>query len=254
LHFAAASEKVNETGLEMPVDPAASSDKFYLERRMRAFVYLSSAKLAPLYDWIGEPVKKRIALTLGISLPVLPVKVEAQVRPSATSDIDKLAIVLAHLDGEGDIGTVDDPRGYFAGRLELRWAAAKEFVFLSGSTNRTVVVLTGSNRHMLTHFESEPGNVSLPGSSTVGVSRTLDQILADAEKRTDEEDFNLVARLAVRRRRGPKETLEFVARKLAYEDVFVAAHDYRPAPDFEHLRDREVKVLHGTPLYLASID
>ena len=234
--------------------PAASSDKFHLEKRLRTFVYLSSAKLEPLYNQMDEPVKKRIALTLGISLPVFPVKLEAQLRPSTTSETDMLAIVLAHLDGEGDIGTVDEPRGYFAGQLELRWGAAKEFLFLSGSTDRTLVALTGSNRHLTGHFESELGSVSLPGSSTIGVSRTLDQILADAEKRTDEQDTNLVTRLAVKRRPGPKEAFEFVARKLAYKDVFVAGHDFRPGPDFQHLKDRRIKVLHGTPLYLAYTD
>lgn len=239
----------------MPVAPAASSDKFFLEKRMRTFVYLSSAKLAPLYDWIGEPVKKRIALTLGISVPVLPVKLEAQVQPSATSEVDMLAIVLAHLDGEGNIGTVDEPRGYFAGRLELRWGAATEFLFLSGSTEQTLVALTGSMRH-LKGYDPAPRSVSLPGSSRVGAFRSLDQILADAEKpKTDEDDTDLIARLAVMgRRRQPRETLEFVARKLAHKNVLVADHDYRPGPDFQHLKDRRIKVLHGTPLYLAYTD
>ena len=238
----------------MPVARAASADTFYLEKRMRSLVYLSSAKLAPLYDWIGEPVRKRIALTLGISVPVLPIKLEAQVKPSATSEADMLAIVLAHLEGEGNIGTVDEPRGYFAGRLELRWGAATEFLFLSGSTERTLVALTGSMRHRK-DFDAEPAKVSLPGSSRLGAFRTLDQILADAEKeKAGEDDTDLIARLAVKRRRGPKEPLEFVARKLAYKDVYVADHDYSPGPDFQHLKDRRIKVLHGTPLYLAHID
>jgi hypothetical protein len=234
---------------------AAPPNKFYLEKRIRTFVYMSGAKLVPLYEQIKEPIRKRLAVAMGISVPVLPIapKVEAQVSAPTTSEIDMLAVVLSNLEEAGDIGTVDEPHGYFAGQLTLRWAAADEFLFLSGSTERTLVALTGSNRHMIGHFESDLGKVSLPGSSSVGVYRTLDRILAEAENQVD-SDIDLIARLAVRRRRGPQESFEFVARRLAHDDVYIAAHDFSPAPDFEHLRDRQVKVLHGTPLYLAYSD
>jgi hypothetical protein len=64
-----------------------------------------------------------------------------------------LAVVLSHLHEAGDIGTVDEPRPYFAGQLTLNWGSADEFVFLSGSTPRTLVALTGSNRHVIGYFE-----------------------------------------------------------------------------------------------------
>jgi hypothetical protein len=79
---------------------------FYLEKRIRTFVYLSSAKLEPLYHQIKEPARKRIALTLGISFPVLPIapKVEAEIRQPTTNETDMLSIVLSHLDDAGASG------------------------------------------------------------------------------------------------------------------------------------------------------
>jgi hypothetical protein len=123
---------------------------------MRSFVYLSSAKLEPLYAHIKEPIRKRVALALGISVPALPVAphFEAQVRSPTENEIGMLAVVLSHLHEAGDIGTVDEPRPYFAGQLTLNWGSADEFVFLSGSTPRTLVALTGSNRHVIGYIRS----------------------------------------------------------------------------------------------------
>ena len=76
---------------------------------MRSFVYLSSAKVEPLYAHIKEPVRKRLALAVGLGAPVLPVapRVEAQLRPPTTDQIEMLAVVLAHLDEAGSIGSID---------------------------------------------------------------------------------------------------------------------------------------------------
>ena len=238
-----------------------ATEKFYLEKRIRTFVYLSSAKLEPLYHQIKEPIRKRIALTLGVSVPALPIapKVEAQISPASKNEANMLAIVLAHLDEAGDIGTIDEPLGYFSGRLMLRWSAADEFLFLSGSTAQTLLALTGSNRHLVGDFEPTLGKVSMPGSSRVGVYRTLDQIFADAEEEQSEEETDLLAQLALSRgaagsrRRGLHESFEFVARRLAYEDGYIAAN-WKVAADVEHLKDLDFKVLHGTPLYLAYPD
>jgi hypothetical protein len=234
-------------------DSAAQTDRFYLEKRMRSFVYLSTAKLEPLYAHVREPIRKRVAVALGISVPVLPVapRLEAEVRPPSTSEIGMLAVVLSHLDEAGAIGTVDEPRAYFGGRLTLNWGSADEFVFLSGSTERTLVALTGSNRHMIEHFEGLPA-VSWPASGWRGLDRALSRIYAgDAQQPPDA--IGLVERLALAQRRGPYESLEFVARRLAHGDGEIAG-DWKVAADFEHLRGRAFKVLLGTPLYLAYTD
>ncbi len=235
-------------------DPAAPTDKFYLEKRMRSFVYLSTAKLEPLYAHVREPIRKRVAVALGISVPVLPVapRLEAEVRPPSTSEIGMLAVVLSHLDEAGAIGTVDEPRAYFGGRLTLNWGSADEFVFLSGSTERTLVALTGSNRHMIGHFEGDLPAVSWPASEWIGLDRALRRIYA-GEAQQPPDAIRLVERLALAQRRGPYESLEFVARRLAYGDGGIAG-DWKVAADFEHLRKRAFKVLLGTPLYIAYKD
>jgi hypothetical protein len=230
---------------------AAPSDKFYLEKRMRSFVYLSRAKLEPLYAHVKEPVRKRVALALGITVPVLPVAphLGAELRPPTTSEVGMLAAVLAHLDENGLIGTVDEPRAYFAGRLTLNWGAADDFVFLSGSTVRTLVALTGSNRHVIGHLAGDAPTVSWPASAWFGLDRALRRIFA-GDERQPPDAISLVERLALAQRPGPQESLEFVARRLTYGDGDIAS-DWNVGSDFEHLRGREFKVLLGTPLYLA---
>jgi hypothetical protein len=230
------------------------SEKFYLEKRVRSFIYLSSAKLAPLYAHIKEPIRKRVALALGISVPALPVSphVEAELRPPATNEIGMLAVVLANLDKTGEIGTVDEPHAYFAGQLTMRWGAADEFLFLSGSTPGTIVALTGSNRHLIGDFESELPSVSLPVSAYVGLDRALRRIFAGEDDQTADA-IDLVTRLAFAQRRGPQESLEFVARRLAYDDGYIATN-WTVAPEHAHLKEHDFKVLLGTPLYLAYTD
>jgi hypothetical protein len=233
---------------------AAPTDNFYLEKRMRSFVYLSSTKLEPLYAHIKEPIRKRVALALGITVPALPVAphIEAQVRAPTENEIGMLAVVLSHLHEAGDIGTVDEPRPYFAGQLTLNWGSADEFVFLSGSTPRTLVALTGSNRHVIGYFEEELPRVSWPASAWIGLDRALRRIFAGDEEQ-GRDAIGLVQRLALAQQRGPQEKLEFVARRLAYGDGNIATN-WNIGADFEHLREHDFKVLLGTPIYLAYVD
>ena len=55
------------------------------------------------------------------------------------------------------------------------------------------------------------------------------------------------------RRRGLRESFEFVARRLSHDDGYIAAN-WKVGPDVEHLKQVDFKVLHGTPLYLAYPD
>jgi uncharacterized protein DUF7019 len=238
---------------------AAVTDSFYLEKRIRSFVYLSGAKLEPLYAHIREPIRRRVALALGITVPMLPIAphLEARVRAPTENEIGMLAVVLWHLHEAGAIGTVDEPHAYFAGQLTLNWARRDEFVFLSGSTPRTLVALTGSNRHVIGHFEHFEGElpkVSWPASAWVGLDRALRHIFAGDEEQ-DDDSIDLVQRLALegQEHRGPQEYLEFVARRLAYGDGAIG-EDWSVGADFEHLRDHDFKVLLGTPIYLAYTD
>lgn len=230
---------------------AGPSGKFYLEKRVRSFVYLSRAKLEPLYAHVKEPVRRRVALALGITVPVLPVAphLGAELRPPTTNEVGMLASVLAHLDESRLIGTVDEPCAYFAGRLMLNWGTAEDFVFLSGSTERTLVALTGSKQHLIGHLADDVPGVSWPASAWVGLDRALRRIFAGDEQQPPDA-ISLVERLALSHRPGPRELLEFVARRLTCGDGDIAS-EWNVGADFEHLRGREFNVLLGTPLYLA---
>jgi hypothetical protein len=238
---------------------AAPKDKFYLAKRTRSFVYLSSAKVEPLYSQIKEPIRKKIAVTLGIGTPTLPVGpyVEAHLPAQKANLAGMLGVVLSNLDKAGDIGTIDEPGPYFAGQLTLRWGRWKEFLFLSGSTAHTLVALTGSNRHLIGASDQQLPTVSWAASSSVGLDRVLQSIFeGDDQIDDDNNPSDIVKRLALanRNRGGPQENLEFVARRLARGEVFFASNE-RPGVDFEQLSARDYfNALLGTPLYLAYAD
>jgi hypothetical protein len=227
-------------------------DKFYLDKRMRAFVYLSRAKVGMLYSQTREPIRKRLAVKLGISVPMLPVTAEAQITQPTPNDTGMLRVVLSRLDQDDAIGTVDAPRGYFAGQLDLRWGTHEEFLFLSAAAPGTLIVLTGSNRHLVGQADADVPKVDWPGSSRIGLDRVLRRIFA-AEDDQQANATDLVRNLALAQRlRGPQETLEFVAQRLAYDDEGSSLPvNWHPSPEFEQFRDGRFKVLLGTPLYLA---
>jgi hypothetical protein len=76
---------------------------------------------------------------------------------------------------------------------------------------------------------------------------------AAGDEEQGHDAIGLVQRLALARRRGPQETLEFVARRLADGDGGIATN-WNIGADFEHLRGHDFKVLLGTPIYLAYVD
>jgi hypothetical protein len=166
-----------------------------------------------------------------------------------------LKMVLSHLDQDNSIGTVDEPRGYFAARLPLRWGGWQDFVYLGGRTERTVLALGGSVRHLTTHFDSP-----LPGvpeaSSSIGLRRLLSRTLSEEGAGSDVTSESVLwwALRATTGQRGDREALEFVARRLAHGEAELP-QDWSVRPDFEDLKlQASVSVLLGSPLYLAYVD
>jgi hypothetical protein len=258
-----------------PCSIEASVNKFYLETRTRNFIYRSRAKIPMLYEQIELPVRKKIAASLKLKLPI--VEAEIRQREASPSVYDMLRIVLRHLDDAGLIGTVEDSRPYFAGVLDARWAQWEYRGYLSGRVGDTVLGLSFSMEHLTRPPEADPARVSSwSGSSLAGAEETLRGLLRreDPEPPNLKPDPSLIVPNSVRmrpapivppvrywergpdgsitsnwvlrptvetavRNHGPFERLEFVARRLA-QGVFSSLYDCFPdrlQPEFVHKMD-----------------
>ena len=166
--------------------------------------------------------------------------------------IGKLDAVLADLARGSRIGTIDEPKEYFAGTMPMRWGPCafphvsqltpSPLVYFGGTTETTVVGLGGSAKHVI-------GEV---GSAMAGAHSTLPYFILQLRKELGEsipgllenEDQSLMAvYVATMYGEGPSQELEFVAKRLAYGPC--------PAKFFSTKKPEKEKVLVGTPLYVA---
>lgn len=209
----------------IPELQAPSATKYYL--------YISDSKVNMLYAQLGPAT-------------------DAQ-----RDSVGKLDPVLKDLARAGRIGTVDEPKDYFAGAMPMRWGpfafghipqlTPSPLVYFGGATEKTVVGLGGSAKHII-------GEV---GSAKSGLHSVLPyfmfqlaQELGDSLPMPVIADFDrclFAVWYATMRGRGPMQNLEFVAKRLAYG----AAHAQAWEPSSTVVTDT---VLIGTPLYVAMSD
>jgi len=75
--------------------------------------------------------------------------------PPDPEHLQTLKNVWRHLDAKGRVGTFDDPKQYFHGRLEFYYGifdtVNPPVFFLVGGTDRTIVALGGSKKHVRGH-------------------------------------------------------------------------------------------------------
>jgi Family of unknown function (DUF7019) len=237
-------------------------EKFYLDARMRNFLYRSGSKIPMLYEQIDVPVRKRIAASLKIKLPSLA---EAEFRQTERSPSyhDMLRMVLRHLDDAEMIGTVQEPRAYFAGRLDLRWYwegdfDEDDFGYLGGREGDTVLSLSFSMRH-LTHPPDEPGpprrGVDPSASIRAGADERLRRLMGEGGAEIQSSDTLQWTFMLTASTMGPIENIEFVARRLRAEAFRPVRRGLEVNPEYADLRKRnKVFVVLGSPLYLASGD
>lgn len=221
---------------------------------LRYFVYLSDTKVQMLFPQLPQRLQHRggsVSTEVKVRLGVF----EASARrdpPGRTVDSDrfeKLRAVCGFLQSDASqLGTLDDPRQFFAGRLNMNWGSLKEYgadiVFFGGETARTTIALVGSRQsivgeapvsdsgHALDYYlfkflsasEANPRSFSLDALGPSGGATESYLTLASSFNR-------YMGRVANRSQR-----LEFVARTLFRQDE--DAH----------------QILIGSPLYVAVDD
>jgi hypothetical protein len=167
-----------------------------------------------------------------------------------TDRIARLERVVRHLQDHGDLGSVDEPGQFFGGLLPMRWGQLPgrsdgSLAFFGGRTDRTVLGLGGSARHLIGSAADAAGTGQsrLPALlDGLGASEMEDEYVLDTLDELDAADRAALAtvRRAVDRKPGPAQNVEFVAKRLLHGPSPVAGDDR--------------SVLLGSPVYVALFD
>jgi hypothetical protein len=187
------------------------------------YVYLSDTKLEMLYAQIPVRLRDRIAADLKIDLKVISVTVKE--RESVESRFSKARIVVEQLQRDFDVGTVDNPRPYFEGSLQLRWGVypdsriGEPLVYFGGVTQQTILGLGGSARHLIGAVPMPPGSTfSLGGSALPSILTVISRADQTTETADDDDKGDRAALGEVQAftngMTGPRQSLHFLAQRL----------------------------------------
>ena len=223
---------------------------------MKYYVYISDAKVDMLLAQIPHDAKQRLATEFRFDLKLLSAarKTETESEDNRFSRLDAVVTFIREF---GNLGTVDAPDEYFEGSLAMRWGpygskgfadgADKEpLIYFGGVTDQTIVGLGGSMKHII-------GNT---GATQAHSYSATPMLLARLKRELDSDDTLIgspedasaidasagwelpAVELATTESEGPKQQLEFMAKRLMYGRGY----------------SKKKKILLGTPLYVALMD
>ena len=173
---------------------------------------------------------------------------------------------MEYIEKHLDVGTVDEPRTYFKEVLPMRWGspidATKEVVYFGGYTDKTILGLGGSLKHIIgSKMESIQPFSTIGALSAALQSMIPDELVVSAsmypmyESADESVDVTLVGVAYATNeiqlsKFGPKQRLDFLARKLLEGPLIdspILWNRGRPAGTL-------TRVLLGTPIYVALAD
>ncbi len=194
-----------------------------------------------LYSQIPQGIKSRIATEIKIDLKILSTTFKDKEKQSDETMYSKLQVVEKHLHEHSEVGTIEEPRSYFHGVLDMRWGEYPDtgIVYFTGLTGGTAVGLGGSLKHVIGHQNTErlrPLIGSLPNPLLQALITELRiPILQELEDFLfrDEKRLLKVVRQSLYRVQGTRQRVEFLAKRLAQEEA------------------KDAKAILGTPLYVA---
>jgi hypothetical protein len=226
-------------------------------RKLKYYVYISDAKVDMLFAQIPVKLRNRIAADLTIDLKILSASISS--KTSEETRYSRTALVEEFLRKHNELGTVDDPKAYFAGTMFMRWGPLYEgrIVYFGGMTDHTVIGLAGSRKHILT--SSGDSEVSLGGGSgapdLIALLRSADPNivgpagLGQLPRGGDQLGWEADAIYdASTNMSGSVQQLDFVAKRLATRSADPARDSGQEGYRFSKT------ILLGTPVYVAQAD
>ncbi|MEU3742642.1 MULTISPECIES: DUF7019 family protein [unclassified Streptomyces] len=207
---------------------------------MRYYLYVSGSKLDMLYEQIPPKLLKRIAVEAKVDLKVLSVALQSPRAEAGT--YDRLDVVETYLEREFDVSWMTEPRPWFRGDLGLRiagYGTADRPMFMTGREGDTVIALIGSAHHLIGQ-RAAVDTIQAAHSNLPSLFRLLDDFPDRRRPASRQSPLDQVlefsASLTV-----PPVYCEFLARRLLHGTV--TGED-----------GRELKIVIGTPLYVAMAD
>ncbi len=245
------------------------ADKMSTEASPKYYIYVSDEKVEMLYAQIPETTRRALYSQLDMPAP------SSDSSERETDRYSRLRVVVAYIDRNRDVGTVDEPRAYFRGVHEMRWGPYGEttdwaplgkveakIVYFGGKTEKTHFGLGGGLHHVIGN-ERGKTPVSFHSSTPHLVSVLADELQESINKDArwwnvhrvmvrmeyngdDAEEVKaLIAVKHANEIRGPRQRLEFLAKKLLHRTIRTPLGD----PN-----GRESVVLLGSPIYVALAD
>jgi hypothetical protein len=221
---------------------------------VKYYLYVSSGKIEMLYPQVADDEKKKKANEWKIDLKYLSYSRKTEREPHDTQEA-RLEAIVETLDTQGKIGTIEEPKDYFRGRFKMRWGIYADsgrpneeppLVYFGGTTAETIFGLGGSSRnvigfrgagntgsrsvtpylvaHLLRGLDISNKGWDISGSHDTSEQHTLEAIAAANEYLT-----------------GPDLQMEFVAKTLLVGRKYLSTSE------------RKMKIILGTPLYVAEI-
>ncbi len=202
---------------------------------MHYYVYVSDSKVDMLFSQIPRGRRKQLVTELKVDVKVVSVSIKDS--PTEDTRYSKLEVVHKFLEGQGLVGSVDNPAEYFAGALEMKWGPyggiygeEREMVYFGARTEQTVLGMGGSMKHVIgagsdsggTHAHSATPALYAALSRHVAFSQGL---LSNFFKHRDDVDSSMTSAesgwdhavwLSTTQQRGGSERLDFLARKVNY--------------------------------------
>ena len=220
---------------------------------LKYYIYASDSKVDMLFAQIPKELLSELAGELKVNLGVVSVSLK-QDSPEETR-YSKLAIVRQYIEKHAEVGTIDDPKDYFAATVIAKWGplsgegVSSEIVYFGGVTSHTVFGLGGSLSHVVgARSEGKTQLYSTAPYLLLALSQADPKVAEDVAKDVGlrrgpaSQDFVMHAvRLATERLTGPEQRLEFLAKRL----VEASSDDPRSA-----MRT----TLLGSPIYVALAD
>jgi len=230
---------------------------------VRYYTYISEAKLDQLYSQVPRKVLSRLAGELHIDAKIASMSVRNV--EADLSTFDRLRLVERYIDEHCETGWFTEPRGWFRGELDLRWAIVRRFgaVVHTGLDHDTVLAMVGSARHLVGQAKPVPGSeLDTPASDLPALLGIVERHVEDYRAMPfgahgptdrgwpfagrygpDEEEQEALEQVLYfsRGMRGPRQPCQFLARRLL--------QGHTTGPD-----GQSVNVVIGTPLYVALSD
>ncbi|MGW3465844.1 DUF7019 family protein [Streptomyces olivaceoviridis] len=213
---------------------------------VRYYVYISDSKVDMLLSQIDPAFGRRSTTEAGVSVKLFSVR--RSVEGPAPDRTAKLERVLRHLEETGQTGSVDDPGPYLRGSLPMQWGPLNgenggSLVYFGGRTEQTILGLGGASGHVLGASAPQAQEFA-PSSMPTLLAGLASAFAADSAEMPAEQSSLAWVHTAGRLLRGPRQQVEFVARRLLSGPSPYPELDARPG----------MRVLLGSPLYVALAD